>query len=251
MFQFHAAGLLFEVGFLYDLFLPNPLIFLMFSESARVVYLFCHSARNLGVMFDCGLIMKQQVDRICQTAYFELRRIGSIVSFLLLRPQKFFTSLVLSRLDYCNSLMAGIPQKLANKVRRVMNCAALLVCKAPKREHVTSLLVDLHWLPVERRTEYKIATIRSNLITGTGPPYLSDLLELYTPSRTLRSSADTRIFRSPNRRKRFQGQRAFFCLFLIGPSIWNNLPFSRRHAQTLSAFKSQLKTHLFSISYSY
>ena len=143
--------------------------------------------------------------------------------------------------------MAGIPHKLANKVRRVMNCAARLVCKAPKREHVTSLLVDLHWLPVERRTEYKIATIRSNLITGTGPPYLSDLLELYTPSRTLHSSAVTRIFRIPNRRKRFQGQRAFS---FIGPSMWNNLPLSLRHVQTLSAFKSQLKTHLFSISYS-
>ena len=47
---------------------------------------FCYSARNLGVMFDSGLTMKQQVDRVCQTAYFETRRIGSIVSSLLLRP---------------------------------------------------------------------------------------------------------------------------------------------------------------------
>ena len=141
------------------------------------------------------------------------------------RPATFSPPALRGGLDYCNSLLAGIPQKLINKLQCVMNCAARLVCKVPKREHVTPLLVGLRWLPVERRIEYKIAT--------------------------LRSSADTRIFRSPNRRKRFQGQRAFFCLFLIGPSIWNNLPFSRRHAQTLSAFKSQLKTHLFSISYSY
>ena len=199
-------------------------------------------------MFDNGLTMKQQVDRICQTAYFEIRRIGSIRQFLTIEATKILvTSLVLSRLDYCNFLLAGIPQKLVNKVRRVMNCTARLVCKAPKCENVNPLLVDLHWLPVERRVEYKIATICYNVITGTAPPYLSDLLELYTPSRTLRSSADTRIFRMPNRRKRFQAQRAFS---FIGPSIWNNLPFSVRHAQTLSAFKSQLKTHLFSISYS-
>ena len=68
------------------------------------------------------------------------------------------TSLVLPRLDYCNSLLAGIPQKLVNKVQRVMNCAARLVCEASKREHVTPLLVNLHWLPVECRIEYKTAT---------------------------------------------------------------------------------------------
>ena len=92
------------------------------------------------------------------------------------------------------------------------------------------LLVDLDWLPVERQIECKIVTIYYNVITGTDAPYLSDFLELYTPSRTFRSSADTRIFRIPNRRKRFQGQRAFS---FIGPSIWNNLPFCLRHAQTL------------------
>ena len=162
----------------------------------------------------------------------------------------FFSPALHGGLDYCNSLLAGIPQKLINKVQCVMNCAARLVCKVPKQEHVTPLppLVDLHWLPVERILEYKIGTICYSVITGTAPPYLSDLLELYTPSRTLRSSADTRVFRIPNSRKRFQGQRAFS---FIGPSFWNNSPFSVRHAQTLSAFTSQLKTYLFSFSYSY
>ena len=65
---------------------------------------FNYSARNLGVMFDSGLTMKQQVDRICQTAYFETRRIGSIVSSLLLRPQNF-----LSHLLYCLVYITVIP----------------------------------------------------------------------------------------------------------------------------------------------
>ena len=105
-------------------------------------------------MFDSGLTMKQQVDRICLTAYFEIRRIGSICQFVTTEATKILlTSLALSRFDYCYYLLAGIPQKLVNKVQRVMNCAAHLVCKAPKREHVTFLLVDLHWLPVERRIE--------------------------------------------------------------------------------------------------
>ena len=136
-------------------------------------------------------------------------------------------------------MLAGIPQKLINKVQGVMNCAAHLVCKAPKHEHVIPFLVDLHWLSAECRIEYKIATICYNVITGTAPGYLSNLLELYIPSHTLHFSADTSIFCIRNRHIRFQGQRAFS---FIGPSIWNNLPFSVRHAQTLSAFTSQLKT---------
>ena len=100
---------------------------------------FCYSACNLVVMFDSGLTMKQQVDRICQTAYFEIRRIGSIRQFLTTEAAKILvTSLLLSSLDYCDSLLDGIPEKLVNKVQRVMNCAALLACKAPKREHVTA-----------------------------------------------------------------------------------------------------------------
>ena len=61
------------------------------------------------------------------------------------------------------------------------------------------------------------------------PPYLSGLLELFIPSHTLRSFADNRIFRIVNRRKKFQGLRAFS---FTGPAILNSLPFSVRHAQT-------------------
>ena len=65
----------------------------------------------------------------------------------------------------------GLEQIKKEKDLSAMNCAARLVCKAPKRERVIPLLVDLHWLPVECRIEYKIATICYNVITGTAPPY--------------------------------------------------------------------------------
>ena len=116
-----------------------------------------------------------------------------------------------------------------------MNCAARLACQAPRCEHVTTLPVDLHWLPVERRIEYKIATVSYSVITCTAPPDLSYLFELYNPSRGLRSSADNGIFRIPNRRNKFQGQRA---ISVSGPAVWSNLPFSVRHAHTLSSFQS-------------
>ena len=69
---------------------------------------------------------------------------------------------------------------------------------------------------------------------------------LYSPSRSLRSASDTRIFRVPRVCRRTLGERSFQ---YIGPVIWNSLPFSVRHATSLSSFKSKLKTHLFSSAY--
>ena len=81
-----------------------------------------------------------------------------------------------------------------------------------------------------------------DVVTDTAPLYCSVLLHLYVPSRSLRSSADTRIFRIPRRKKKFQGQRAFSHL---GPDTWNKLPYSVRHARTQSQYKTQIKTTLF------
>ena len=108
--------------------------------------------------------------------------------------------------------------------------------------HVSPILAKLHWLPTAQRIDYKISSLCYNVVSDTAPLYLSDLLCLYVPSRSLRSSADTRIFRIPTREKKFQGQRAFSHL---GPVTWNKLPYSVRHAQTQSQFKTQLKTTLF------
>ena len=223
---------------------PSPPSSLCFGQSSVP---FSECARNLGVMFDQTMSMKAQVDKICQSTYIELRRIASIRQFLTNEATKtLVTSLILSRLDYCNSLLAGIPQKHIDRLQRVMNCAARLITRSSKREHVTPLLVELHWLPIARRIEYKIATVCFNVISNTAPTYLSELFHLYVPSRALRSASDTRVFRIPNTRKKSQGQRS---LSYMGPVTWNSLPFSVRHADTLSSFKSQLKTHLFSISY--
>ena len=89
--------------------------------------------------------------------------------------------------------------------------------------------------------DYKISSSCYD-VSDAAPLYLSDLLCLYVPSRSLRSSADTHIFRIPRRKKKFQGQRAFSHL---GPVTWNKLPYSVRHAQTQFQFKTQLKTTLF------
>ena len=81
-----------------------------------------------------------------------------------------------------------------------------------------------------------------NAINGSGPAYLSELLHVYTPSHTLRSSSDTRILKIQQYKGQTHGFRTFSC---FGLRIWNSLPHDLRHCSTLSSFKAKLKTFLF------
>ena len=105
------------------------------------------------------------------------------------------------------------------------------------------LLQQLHWLPISERIKYTTACMCYNAITGSAPSYLSELLHLYSPSRSLRSSSDTRLLKIQRFNRKTHGFRTFSH---FGPHIWNNLPQDIRHSATLSSFKSQLKTFLFS-----
>ena len=156
------------------------------------------------------------------------------------------SSLVLSGLDYCNALLAGSQKVLLDKIQRVINCSARLIYQASKSAHITPLLFDFHWLPISSWIQYKIALTCFHIISGTAPPYLFELLHLYSPSPSLRSASDTQIFRVPRVCRGTLGERSFQ---YIGPVIWNSLSFSVRHAMSLSSFKSKLKTHLFSSAY--
>ena len=84
---------------------------------------FSNAARNLGVIFDSQLALKEQVNKLCQLAYLEIRRTGSIQHYLSSEATKtLVSSLVLSRLDYCNALLAGSPQVLLDQIQRATNC---------------------------------------------------------------------------------------------------------------------------------
>ena len=140
------------------------------------------------------------MNKLCQLAHLEIRGIGSIRRHLSVEATKsksLVPSLVLSRLDYCNALLAGSPQVLLEKFQRVINCSARLIYKASKSAHFTPLLFDLHWLPITSRIQHKIALTCFHTVSGTASPYLSELLHLYSASRSLSAASDTWIFRVP------------------------------------------------------
>ena len=79
----------------------------------------------------------------------------------------------------------------------------------PRHQQSTPLLKKLHWLPISERIKYKAACMCFNAITGSGQSYLSDLLHLYTHSRTLCSSSDTHLLRIQRYKRKSHGFRLF------------------------------------------
>ena len=110
-----------------------------------------------------------------------------------------------------------------------------------KRNHVTPLLKELHWLPIKARIEYKIATMCFKALNGTSPSYISDLVSPYEPKRSLRSSNKKEAVVPISKLKTY-GDRAFT---FTAPCVWNNLPEQLRKSDNFNSFKKDLKTQIF------
>ena len=119
--------------------------------------------------------------------------------------------------------------------------AARVVTRTRKCDHITPVLVQIHWLPVVGRVHFKVLLQVYKPLHGLAPSYLVDLIQLYTPSRALRSATDGYTLQQP-RTKTAWGDRPFSRL---GPVLWNGLPLYKRSAPSLTSFKSRLKTCLF------
>ena len=130
--------------------------------------------------------MEQHISHLCRSAYFAMRQIASIRRYLTEKKTtvQLMCSFVLSRLDYCNATLAGLPATHIARLQRIQNNAARLVLQKSKRQHVTPLLTQLHWLPIQTRIDYKLATLafRHCDFDGSLPQYLSSRLDIYQPS---------------------------------------------------------------------
>ncbi len=151
--------------------------------------------------------------------------------------QLLIQALVLSRLDYCNALLAGLPASSIKPLQWIQNAAARLIFNEPKRTHVTPLFINLHWLPIAARIKFKALMFADRNTSGSAPLYLNLLLQTYMPSRSLCSASERRIT--------VPSQRDTKTFSLTVPSWWNDLPNSIRAAESLPIFKKRLKTHLF------
>ena len=105
--------------------------------------------------------------------------------------------------------------------------------------HISPVLMDLHWLPVKKRVDFKLLAITYKALHGLAPAYISNLIELHLPGRHgLRSACTPKL--SERRFRRSWGDRS---LMVAASRLWNNLPHDIQHSSTLNTFKSKLKTY--------
>ena len=146
---------------------------------------------NLAVYLDQKFSMEKHVNQLCKSCYFQLRNIRYIRSSVTTDAAKIVVhALVMSKLDYCNSILFGVSNKLLDKLQRVQNCAAKLVLTS-NTEHQSSpeYLKTLHWLPIKYRIQYNILLLVFKSTKGFTPPYLQDLLRPHKNERLLCSSS--------------------------------------------------------------
>ena len=158
-------------------------------------------------------------------------------------------SLVLSRVDYCNSLFVGLPKYLLRKIQSILNRAARLIFSAPPRTPTTPFLVELHWLPITARIEFKLCLMTYKVIKSGEPKYLAELLSplASVSDVALHSGNDPYRLSEPRAvHERSFGVRSFI---YAAPRLYNRLPVCIKHLTSLGAFKKQLKTFLFIRAY--
>ena len=150
--------------------------------------------------------MHKQVNEICKAAWSCIRNISRIRRYLdQSSMEKLIHAFVTSKLDNNNSLLYGLPKWQLDKLQRIQNAAARIVFRSKKFDHVTPLLMDLHWLPIE--IKYKILLLTYKALHGTAPKYISELLTL--SNSNLRSNANNDFLLAPKSKSVRYGDRTF------------------------------------------
>ena len=201
------------------------------------------TARNLGAVFDQEMTMEKQVANTVRATYHQLRKMKSIRQHLTeVSCKKIIHACVTSRLDFYNSLLLGCTDKLKRKLQLVQNNAARVITGLRKREHITPILIQLHWLPIKARISFKVLSIIHKAIHDSHcPDYMKSFIIFNGNTRTLRSTAD--VFKLlPQIPKLSVLQKSFI---VEGFKSWNMLPISVRSIPCTIRLKKCLKTHIF------
>ena len=205
--------------------------------------------KNLGAWFDSHLNMHEHIKKTCGSSFYHLYNIRRIRKYLSRgSTETLIHAFIASKIDYCNSLLYGLPDIHVNKLQRVQNSAARIIVGLPRFCHITPVLFDLHWLPIRYRIHFKILLLTFKCLRGLAPKYLSDLVTVSKVSRyNLRNHKGIFLNPASGKCKKTLGDRAFQS---AAPKLWNALPVEIRNEQCIVKFKSAaVKTYLFKLAF--
>ena len=193
------------------------------------------TVQNLGVTLDAELSYSPYISSVIAQGYHLLRNVASIRKYLSVDHLKtLVNSIVVAKVDNCNSLLYGISAYNVGRLQKFQNACARVIYSKKKHDHVSGILRELHWLPSEARTYFKVLCYVYKCIHDLAPSYLSSLIVI-TRDYDLKLEVPRRSYQFAD--------RAFSS---AGPRLWNALPVDIRLIGTLDKFKSQLKHLLFS-----
>ncbi|KAI5614215.1 hypothetical protein C0J50_11162, partial [Silurus asotus] len=194
----------------------------------------CTAVKDLGVIIDPSLSFESHVNNITRIAFFHCRNIAKIRNMMSLQDaEKLVHAFVTSRLDYCNASLSGCASKCRNKLQLDPNVAARVLTRSKKYDHITPVLISLHWLPIKSHIDYKILLLKYKALNSLAQQYLSELLYQYDPPRLLRSKGAGYLL-VPQIMKTTAGGRSFS---YKAPQLWNSLPTRVRDSDTVSVFE--------------
>ena len=202
--------------------------------------------KDLGFTFNTDLNMKLQILNVKRKAIGNLINISKIAQYIDLNSRlKLIYGLVLSRIDFCNSLYVDLPNNLLRPLQIIINDCARLAKGIPRfsRERVTPICMELHFLPIKARIIYKICLLMHKVIVFGQPSYLAEIVRYREPSRTLRHS---NLLEEPMVSRSQYSNRSFkYC----APRLYNALPLNVRESRSIEIFKRNLKTYLYMQAY--
>ena len=202
---------------------------------------FVSTAKSLGFHLDSGLTFFHQVDKLKVQCSNKLRNIAKMKQFLSIQQmQQLVQALVISSLDYCNSLYFGTHSRNIRLLQSIQNRACATILGLKKRDPKAIHMKNLHWLRIPERIEFKIILTVFKSLSGLAPDYLSSLVNYNNISG---SRVPTLRIHVPQSKS---GSRAFV---YSAAMLWNNLPVSIKSCSDIKTFKTLLKTYLFSQTY--
>jgi len=136
--------------------------------------------KGLGFIFDSHLTFSDQISSLSKSCYYHICELRCIRPYLDLKTaSSIATSIVHSKLDYCNSLYYNLPKSQTKRLQVIQNSLAQDVVKAPKFCHVTPILKSLHWLKINERIEYyKLLSLAYKTLTTAQHTYLYSLISV-------------------------------------------------------------------------
>ena len=159
-----------------------------------------NNVKILGVTLEAHMPLEKQISNTCRTSYMQIRRISSIRRYLTVDAVKTLVQATVTlRLDYCNSIYTNLRMKSIHRLKITQNSDARLISRTPRHEHITPVLVQLHWLPITKIYQFNISTMTYKASHHNEPPYICDTLNWYQPARTLRSASTTSLVPNRNR----------------------------------------------------